>query len=202
MVGVGNSGADIAIEVARDHETFLAGKESAVIPFRIEPWFARNVAIRGVRFVGHHVLTRGTPIGRKVGPSFVAQAAPLIRVKPKDFDAAGITRIGRITGTRDGLPMTDDGQTIDVANVIWCTGYRPGFAWIDLPVLGDRQEPETERGVVTQEPGLYFIGLEFTYAATSATITGVGRDAKRVAKQIERRRRNEAVGARELAATG
>jgi len=201
VVGVGNSGADIAIEVARDHETFLAGKESAVIPFRIEPWFARNVAIRGVRFVGHHVLTRGTPIGRKVGPSFVAQAAPLIRVKPKDFDAAGITRIGRITGTRDGLPITDDGQTIDVANVIWCTGYRPGFAWIDLPVLGDRQEPETERGVVMQEPGLYFIGLEFTYAATSATITGVGRDAKRVAQHIARRRRNAAVGARELAAT-
>jgi len=196
VVGVGNSGADIAIEVARDHPTWLAGKESAAIPFRIEPWFARNVAIRGIRFIGHHVLTRGTPIGRKVGPDFVAHAAPLIRVKPKDFDTAGITRVSRIVGVRDGLPLTDDGQTIDVANVIWCTGYRPGFSWIDLPVLGDRQEPETERGVVTQQPGLYFIGLEFTYAATSATITGVGRDAKHVARHIARRRRSAAPGAR------
>ena len=76
---------------------------------------------------------------------------------------------------------------LDVANVIWCTGWRPGFSWIDLPVLGDRQEPVHERGVVTQEPGLYFIGLEFIYAATSATVTGVGRDAERVAKHIAER---------------
>ena len=55
--------------------------------------------------------------------------------------------------------------------------------------------------MVTQELGLYFIGLEFTYAATSATITGVGRDAKRVAKHIAWRPRREAVGTRELAAT-
>ena len=201
VVGVGNSGADIAIEVARDHPTWLAGKESAAIPFRIEPFFARNIALRGIRFVGHHVLTDRTPIGRKVRPHFVAEAAPLIRVKPKDFDAAGINRVGRITGVRDGLPVDDDGQTIDVANVIWCTGYRPGFSWIDLPVLGDRQEPHAERGVVTAEPGLYFVGLEFTYAATSATITGVGRDARRVAKHIARHRRNATVGTRELVAT-
>ena len=51
-------------------------------------------------------------------------------------------------------------------------------------MLGDRQEPVHERGVVTQEPGLYFIGLEFIYAATSATVTGVGRDAERVAKVV------------------
>src|SRR5262249_42490799 len=126
--------------------------------------------------------------------------APLIRVKPKDFDTAGITRVARVTGVRDGLPVTDDGQTIDVANVIWCTGYRPGFSWIDLPVLRDRQEPDAHRGIVPGEPGLYFIGLEFTYAATSATITGVGRDAKRVAKHIARRRSATNV-VRELAAT-
>ncbi len=88
----------------------------------------------------------------------------------------------------DGQPVTEDGRVLVVTNVIWCTGYRPGFSWIDLPVLGDRQEPVHERGVVGDEPGLYFIGLEFVYAATSATITGVGRDAKRVAKHIAARR--------------
>jgi putative flavoprotein involved in K+ transport len=76
---------------------------------------------------------------------------------------------------------------LDVANVIWSTGWRPGFSWIDLPVLGDRQEPVHERGIVAEEPGLYFIGLEFLFSATSATVTGVGRDARRVAKQIEAR---------------
>jgi putative flavoprotein involved in K+ transport len=187
VVGVGNSGADIAMDVVKEHPTWLAGQESAVIPFRIEPFLARNVAIRGVRFVGHHVLSVRTPIGRKVRPHFLTSATPLIRVKPKDFDAAGITRVGRIVDVRDGLPVTEDDQTVDVANVIWCTGFRPGFSWIDLPVLGDRQEPQHERGVLPQAPGLYFVGLEFIYSATSATITGVGRDARRVVKHLTSR---------------
>jgi putative flavoprotein involved in K+ transport len=188
VVGVGNSGADIAMEVAKTHPTWIAGKEAGTIPPRIEPWFARNVVIRLIRFVGHHVLTVRTPVGRKVRQHFLENATPLIRVKPKDLAAAGITRVGRIVDTIDGLPVTDDGETIDVANVIWSTGYRPGFSWIDLPVMGDRQEPVHDRGVVAAEPGLYFVGLEFIYAATSATITGVGRDAKRVVKHLAARR--------------
>jgi putative flavoprotein involved in K+ transport len=187
VVGVGNSGADIAMEVVRQRPTWLAGKESAAVPFRIEPFLARNLLLRGVRFVGHHVLTVRTPIGRKVRPHFLLSASPLVRVKPRDFIPAGITRVGRIIDARDGLPVTEEGQTIDVANIIWCTGYRPGFSWIDLPVIGDRQEPQHERGVLAQEPGLYFVGLEFIYSATSATITGVGRDARRVVKHLTSR---------------
>ena len=187
VVGVGNSGADIAMEVVRHHPTWLAGKESAAVPFRIEPFLARNLLIRGVRFVGHHVLTVRTPIGRKVRPHFLLSAAPLVRVKPRDFVPAGITRVGRIVDARDGLPVTEEGQMLDVANIIWCTGYRPGFSWIDLPVIGDRQEPQHERGVLAQEPGLYFVGLEFVYSATSATITGVARDARRVVKHLAAR---------------
>ena len=189
VVGVGNSGADIAIEMAKHRETWLAGKESAAVPFRIEPFLARNLLVRGVRFAGHHVLTVRTPIGRKVRPSFIAHASPLVRVKPKDFNRAGITRVGRVTDARDGLPITDDGQTIEVENIIWCTGFRPGFSWIDLPILGDRQEPQHVRGVLADEPGLYFVGLEFTYSATSATITGVGRDARRVVRHLTSRAR-------------
>jgi putative flavoprotein involved in K+ transport len=193
VVGVGNSGADIAMEVVQQRSTWLAGKESAAIPFRIEPFLARNLAVRVVRFVGHHVLTVRTPIGRKARPQFLANAAPLIRVKPKDFVPAGITRVERIVDARDGLPVTEDGQTIEVTNVIWCTGHRPGFSWIDLPVIGDRQEPQHERGVLTQEPGLYFVGLEFIYSATSSTITGVGRDARRVVKHLTSRPRTPQV---------
>jgi putative flavoprotein involved in K+ transport len=191
VVGVGNAGADIAMDVVKHHPTWLAGKESAAIPFRIEPFLARNVLVRGVRFVGHHVLTVRTPIGRKIRPTFVLQAAPLVRVKPKDFIPAGITRVERIDDVRDGLPVTMDGQTIEVSNIIWCTGHRPGFSWIDLPIMGDRQEPQHERGVLPQEPGLYFIGLEFTFSATSATVTGVGRDARRVVKHLTSRRQTE-----------
>jgi DNA-binding CsgD family transcriptional regulator len=73
-----------------------------------------------------------------------------------------------------------------VANVIWCTGFRQQFSWIDLPVFGDDGQPLHERGIVQSEPGLYFIGLLFLYAVSSDVLIGVGRDAKHIATQIAR----------------
>lgn len=181
VVGAGNSGADIAIEVIKSHPTYMAGKESAAIPFRIEPWFARNVLVSVVRFVGHHILSVRTPLGRKVRPKMLQMAAPLVRVKPKDLVAAGVERVSRITGVEGGLPVTEEGNVLEVDNVIWCTGFRPGFSWIDLPILGNRQEPAHESGVVPTYPGLFFVGLFFLHSATSETITGMQRDAKRIA---------------------
>ena len=49
---------------------------------------------------------------------------PLIRVKVRDLDAAGVERVPRVTGVRDGLPQLEDGRVLDVANVIWSTGFR------------------------------------------------------------------------------
>lgn len=190
VVGAGNSGADIAMEVVQDHETWMAGKETGHVPFRIESFVSRHVLVSIVRFAGHRVLTVRTPIGKKVRPRLLAHGAPLVRVKPKDLIAAGVRRVPRVVGVRDGLPELEDGRTVDVTNVIWCTGFRPGFSWIDLPILGDRQMPTHERGVVRSEPGLYFVGLEFLYSATSETITGMQRDAKRIAKHVGSRPRS------------
>ena len=187
IVGAGNSGADIAMEVVQSHETLMAGKESGHIPFRIETFVARHVLVSIVRFVGHHVLSVRTPIGRKVRPKLLGAAAPLVRVKPKDLTNAGVERVARVTDVRGGLPVLDDGRVVEVENVIWCTGFRPGFSWIDLPILGDRQMPTHEGGVVRSTPGLYFVGLHFLYSMTSETVTGVQRDAKRIAKQIAAR---------------
>lgn len=184
VVGVGNSGADIAMDVVSGRPTVVAGKETGHVPIRIEGFFGRHVVTRMIRFAMHHVLTLKTPIGRKALPKMVHRAAPLIRVRPQDLVAAGVVRVPRITGVKDGLPTTADGQTLDVANVIWCTGFRPGFTWIDLPVLGDRQEPLHEAGMVPEVPGLYFVGLHFLYAMSSATISGVGRDAQRIVNHI------------------
>ncbi|MGZ5300521.1 MAG: flavin-containing monooxygenase [Actinomycetota bacterium] len=193
VVGVGNSGADIGLELAQHHPTWLAGKEFGHVPFRIEGFVARHVLLRIVRFIGHRVLTTSTPVGRKVRPKVLAGAAPLVRDKPKDLIAAGIHRVPRITGVRDGLPVTEDGETLDVANVVWCTGFRPGFSWIRFPIIGDRDQPAHERGV-TEEPGLYFVGLNFLYAATSDTITGIGRDAAYISKHIATNRPVRAAG--------
>ena len=189
VVGVGNSGADIAIDVARSHKTWIAGKESGHIPFRIDTWFARYVAFRVIRFLGHHVLTLSTAVGRKQRPDGLDRATPLIRVKPKDFIDAGIERVGRVVGVEDGKPLLEDGRTLEVKNVIWCTGHNPGFSWIDLPVFDDQARPAHERGI-SKVPGLYFVGLHFQYAMSSATLIGVGRDAEYIVKSLEARSRS------------
>jgi putative flavoprotein involved in K+ transport len=187
VVGVGNSGADIGLEVAQSHPTWMSGKESGHIPFRIETFLARNFLVRLVRFVGHHVLTVSTPIGRKVRPKLLSKAAPLVRVKPQDLIDAGIERVPRVVGVRSGRPLLANDRTLDVNNVIWCTGYHPGFAWIKMPIFGEDARPVHERGIVHGMPGMYFVGLHFLYAMSSASLIGVSRDAERVVKALASR---------------
>jgi putative flavoprotein involved in K+ transport len=190
VVGAGNTGAEIALDVASTHRTWLAGRDTGHVPGRIETPVARRVFLPLVyRVVGHHVLTVKTPIGRNVRRKGFSRGAPLVRVKPKDIAAAGIERVPRVAAVRGGLPVLDDQRTLEVANVIWCTGFRPDFSWIDLPVFGDNvKEPMHRRGIVTGVPGLYFVGLFFLYAMSSAFLPGVGRDAKHIAKHIASRK--------------
>jgi len=109
---------------------------------------------------------------------------------------AGVQRVPRVAGVRDGLPVLEDGRTLDVANVIWCTGFRQDFSWIDLPIFDEKRAPKHRRGIVADEPGLYFVGLKFQYAVSSDVITGVGRDAEYVAKHIAAREASTPVKAR------
>jgi putative flavoprotein involved in K+ transport len=186
LVGAGNSGAEISFELSRTHPTLLAGKEHGHIPVR-HGSIPFRFLFHLVRFIGYRVLTTSTPIGRKVRPKFVASGPPLIRVRPKDIAAAGIERVGRVIGVRDGSPLLEGDRVLDVANVIWCTGFRPDFSWIHLPVFDDAGDPKHVRGVVPSEPGLYFVGLIFLYAAVSDVLPGVGRDAEHIANQIASR---------------
>jgi putative flavoprotein involved in K+ transport len=182
IVGAGNSGAEIARELAGSHNVVLAGRNTGEIPFRIDGPIGRSGMVRVVlRGLFHRVLTVRTPIGRKVRPKVISQGGPLIRIKHRDLTASGVTRAGRVTGARDGRPALDDGRTLDVQNVIWCTGFDPAMSWIDLPVTGADGEPLHDAGVARNQPGLYFVGLHFLYAMSSVMIHGVGRDAARIA---------------------
>jgi putative flavoprotein involved in K+ transport len=185
IVGVGNSGADIGIEVARTHSTWMSGKETGHVPFRLETALWRFFLVRLLRFFGHHILTVDTPIGRKLGPKIISRAAPLVRVKPQDLRNAGIERVSRVVGVQNGRPLLEGGRTLEVQNVIWCTGYHPGFSWIDLPIFGEDGKPIHQRGVVSRAPGVFFVGLHFLYSMTSATLLGIGRDAEYVARAVE-----------------
>ena len=191
LVGAGNSGADIALEIARaGHETWLAGRDTGQLPFRPERFFGRNVFMPLLLgFVFRHVLTVNTPLGRKARPSILAHGGPRIRVKHADLMRAGVKRAPRVAGVRDGLPLLADGRTLGVANVIWCSGFHPGFEWIELPVFASDGAPKHRSGVVEGESGLYFVGLPFLHSMSSSMIQGVGRDAARIVKAIESRGR-------------
>ena len=192
VVGAGNSGAEIALELSRTHRCWLAGPSTGQIPVRHGSLAARPF-FRVFRFVGHRVLRVDTPIGRKVGPKLVAKGDPLIRTKLKDLLAAGVERVPRVVGVQNGLPVLEYGLSLDVANVVWCTGFGTDFGWIDLPVFGDDGQPLHYRGVVDAEPGLYFLGLVFQYSFSSDVLPSRGRDAEYIVKHIASRQPHRAM---------
>jgi putative flavoprotein involved in K+ transport len=195
VVGLGNSGAEIALEVARSRPTLLAGKPSAEMPMRHGRAAAR-FALPVVRFLGLYVLNLNTPMGRKAAPKFKSMAAPLIRTKSKDLAAAGVRLHPRLAGVQDGLPVLEDGTQVEAANVIWCTGYHEDYSWVNLPAFDSHGEPQQTRGVADSVPGLYFLGQEFLFAAASATLPGVCRDARYLARRLAMERRPERDGRR------
>jgi len=188
VVGGGNSGAEVALDVARSgRKVWLSGRDVGHIPIRIESVAARFVLPLILRGLFHRVLTTRTPLGRRKRTEVFAHGLPLVRTKPEDLGAAGIERVPRVTGVRDGLPQLEDGRVIDVANVLWCTGFDPGLDWLAIPGVA-HDDPVTDRGVVPGQPGLYFVGLMFMYSVSSAMIHGLARDARHVADHIASRR--------------
>jgi putative flavoprotein involved in K+ transport len=186
VVGAAHSGGDIAYEVARaGHRTLLSGRDTGQIPFDIEGRGARFV-FPVLRFVWSRVVTVSTPIGRKAKGKIRTHGGPLLRVKRSDLAAAGVERIlERTVGVEDGRPVLADGRVLDVANVIWCTGFRNDYGWIGFPLPLDADGfPDQKRGAVPSSPGLYFVGLPFLHSFASMLVLGAGRDGKRVAKHI------------------
>jgi putative flavoprotein involved in K+ transport len=183
VVGVGNSGAEIAYELAETRRCLLAGVNHGEIPVQHGSRRSR-LMFRAIRFFGHRVLRTDTRIGRKLGPKIAANGPPLIRRKEADFAAVGIERVARVAGVQDGLPLLEDTRALDVANVVWCTGFRTDYGWIDLPAFDGDGRPLHERGVVEAVPGLYFAGLIFQYSLTSDVLPNGGRDAEYVVRHI------------------
>jgi putative flavoprotein involved in K+ transport len=189
LVGAGNSGAEIALEVARaGHRTWMSGRDTGSVPFRLGGFVGRHFLTRFVlRFVFHRLLTLATPMGRKVRSKILHSGGPLIRVKTADLKDAHVERLPKMVAVREGRPVLEDGRLLDVANIIWCTGFTPSSSWIDLPVFTADGEPIHQRGQVTNQPGLYFVGRHFLYAMSSTMIHGVGRDAEHVVDVIAAR---------------
>ena len=187
VVGAAHSGLDIAYELAASRQTILCGPDRGNIPCRPESRRARVLMPVAV-FAFKHVLTRRTPMGRRAMKEVRAHGGPAFRIKQNDLDRRGVIRNqARMTGVAYGRPVLCDGTVPDVANVVWCTGFKQVFDWISLPVLGRDGWPSEYRGVVDAAPGLYFCGLSFQYAFSSMVFPGVSRDADYVARQIAAR---------------
>jgi putative flavoprotein involved in K+ transport len=178
VVGAGNSGAEIALELARTHRIWLAGRDTGRIP----------ITLGGPVFQAmNRLLTVDTRLGRSFAAQGAGRGTPLVRVRPQDLTDAGVQRAPRLTGVRGGRPVLDDGRVLEVDNLLWCTGFARDYRWIRLPVLGPSGDPVHHRGVVDTQPGLYFVGLPLQYSLASSLVGGVGPDAQHLVEQITAR---------------
>jgi putative flavoprotein involved in K+ transport len=180
VVGAGNSGAQIALELAKDHEVWLAGRNTGHLPRRL---LGRDIFDWIWPFLSRMPLE--SRLGRRIAASMRGGDA-LIGIPERSLSDAGITRVGRITAERDGLPIAD-GIALEPSSIVWCTGFEPDYGWIDLPILDEAGRLEHRRGVVTRAPGLYFLGLRLQHRLTSSLIGGVAADAEFVAAQAAQR---------------
>ena len=186
VVGASHSGCDIAYETAATHATVMVGPDTGQIPVPFGSPLAK-VVLCGMLFAFTHVLKRSNPVGRRARAEF-SHGGPRLRVQERDLAERGVDWVrGHVMGAVDGRPVLEDGRLLDVATVVWCTGFRQVFDWVHLPAFDEDGWPREYRGVVDDLPGLFFCGIQFQYAAASMIIHGVGRDAAHVAGLIAKR---------------
>ena len=149
----------------------MSGRDNGHVPFRMNGFWGRFIMARLIlRVLFHRIMTIKTPMGRKMRAKVMHQGGPLIRVWSKDLDALGVERTPKTKGVENGRPVLEDGRALDVANIIWTTGFSSGFSWIDLPIFDDKGEPRHQGGEVSEVPGLFFVGQHFLYSFSSVML--------------------------------
>lgn len=181
VVGYGTSGAELAIELADSgRETSIAGTPTATVPDAV---FRYAGALYWLLI--SRILTRSTPAGRRLAQAVAGRGAPLIRVSQLEVRAAGVREVPRIDATAGGRPFTA-GVPLDVDAVLWCTGYRADFSWIDVPAVSFDADgfPVAPGGFVDGIRDLAFLGLPFQTRLASHLLGGVRFDARRVVRDL------------------
>ena len=183
VVGAGNSGVEIGLELSKaGREVWLSGRDVGHIPAeRLGRYFSG----RPYWWFISRVLSIATPVGRKMRRQVLEHGNPLIRSSRREVLQAGIQVATRLAGVEAGRPRMQGGRTLEPAAVVWATGFRPDYRWIKLPVFDGNGFPRHERGVVPEAPGLYFAGLHFQSALTSALLGGVGRDVQYITRFMQ-----------------
>ncbi|HEX6724127.1 MAG TPA: NAD(P)/FAD-dependent oxidoreductase [Gaiella sp.] len=177
VVGGGNTGFQIAKELAASHEVHLAiGSRQTPLPQRLLGrdlfWWLTKLGLLSKTVesrIGRRARSRDTLIGSS--PRDVKRHG--VHVRPRAVRAEG-----RTIGFADGSELAVDA-------VIWATGYRTDHSWIELPIHGDDGRLRHRRGV-TDVPGLYFLGLTWQHTRGSALLGFVADDAAFIAGEISR----------------
>ena len=135
VVGASHSGTDIAYELAATRPTTLVGRDCGEIPLRLDSPLTPFVFPILV-FAWRHLVTRRTPMGRKEMAATRFHGGPMLRVKRADLAERGVVRHqSRVVGVSGDSHSWPTGRPWHTANVIWATGFRQAFGWIDLPIL-------------------------------------------------------------------
>jgi putative flavoprotein involved in K+ transport len=175
LVGGGNTGFQIAAELSASHEVHLSvGTRQMPLPQRILGrdlfWYLEKTGL--IR------KTKESRIGRRM-----SQKDTLIGSRPRALRRHGVTLHARATAAEGATVTFDDGTKLDVRTVIWSTGFRPDYSWIDAPVFDEKGRVEHQRGI-TDSPGLYFLGLTWQHTRGSALLGWVKDDARYLAEKI------------------
>ena len=181
VVGAGNSGAQIALELAASgRRVLLSGRDTGSLP--------RSFLGRDIYDWLWPTLMRPRAdsfLGRRLMSGRLFAGDPLVGMTPRAFERPGLQRVGRALSAQEGWPVLEGhGVARDVRAIVWCTGFRPDFGWIELPVLGMDGYPLHRRGIASGVPGLAFLGMRFQHRMGSALLGGVGEDAAYVAGRI------------------
>jgi putative flavoprotein involved in K+ transport len=189
VVGAGNSGAQIAMELARFRKVWLAGRDTGHMPRR---FLGRDVF--DWLWPVMRLATTHTRLGRRMRQSIRGSGDALIGIPETELKQSGVVRVGRLDGVRGGLPVCGS-EIVEPRVIVWCTGFRPDYGYIDLPIFDESGFPRHWRGVVSESPGLYFLGLRFQHRLNSSLVGGVGEDAAYVAEQVAQRAHHVSIGA-------
>lgn len=181
VVGTGASGVQIATELAQEREVVLSGKINNSLPrtvlgIDIFYWLYR---------LGIFTIPVNSFIGKQVKKRNFSKGDELLGIDMqqviKDYNIKHYLKFVDVKGKE---LIFENGTERGVNGIVWCTGYRPNYQWIDLDILGNDQYPDHVNGITKQVPGLYFVGLRYQSRINSSLIGGVGKDAEYIVKHI------------------
>ncbi|MBA6316284.1 flavin-containing monooxygenase [Cellulophaga baltica] len=179
VVGGGDSGYQILNELSKDKSRTVYFSGDTTVK-SIPQQFLGKTIWWWFTLIGFLSYTKYSWIGKKIN----ASKQPVIGTDVKEIlSRENVIPVGR---TKDALKeeiIFESKKISSIKNIIWSTGYRPNFKWIEGLELDANNYPKNYRGVSNIE-GLYFIGLPWMYTRGSATLGGVSKDASYLAKTI------------------